>query len=171
MNPFWSRGSRNPDVPTTPRYIDDPTKGCFFQIIYTTISLLHFIEFSTSLGLIGYGIAISVYPDDPQRGFAAIINSWAVFMLTGSFLGILGMNKDFCTRIPLKISAYFGPVNALFNFVFLIILIVDKESVYHYFKQKHEPLHLSMEFINFFHRHIGFIYFILGFLIVFESLK
>ena len=169
MNPFGSN-TRSSDVPVRDQ-VEDPTKGCVFQFIHTIISLFHFIEFTGSLAIIGYGIAISLYPNDPQHGFQAAITSWATFMLIGSFAGILGVNSDFCQRLPLKVSAYVAPINALFYLVFLIIVIVEKDSLYNYFIDKHEQLHLSEDFIKLLHGHVGYIYFLLVFFMLFESLK
>lgn len=169
MNPFRSN-TRSSDAPVRGQ-VDDPTKSCVFQFVYTSISLFHFIEFTVSLAIIGYGIAISLYPNDPQHGFQAAITSWATFMLIGSFAGILGVNSDFCQRMPLKISALVAPINASFYLVFLIIVIVEKDSLYNYFIDKHEQLHLSKDFINMVHSHVGYIYFLLVFFMLFEVLK
>mmetsp|Transcript_21863 Transcript_21863/g.32722 ORF Transcript_21863/g.32722 Transcript_21863/m.32722 type:complete len:374 (+) Transcript_21863:130-1251(+) len=160
MNPF--RSSRPPSVPVRDP-IDDPTDNCCHSCQNVTVQLIHFAEFFIGLALLGYSIAISSHQPDPQRGFAWTLQLWSALFIVASALGTLGLAKDHCRRIPLTISCWMAPVQAIVGFVFLLIVYTQRESLLNYFKDKHEQLFLSLGLIEFFENNIILIY---GFLLL-----
>ena len=149
MNPFRASSSRQLPAQAT---IDDPTDNRCFNLMHVSLTLLHFLEFMFGLSLIGYAIAISMHQPDPQHGFAVILQLWSMLLLVASISGTIGLAKDedynCCKRIPLKLSGWMSPVKAVVYCLFLIILLVQKQSLYNYFREKHDALYLSMGIID-----------------------
>jgi hypothetical protein len=165
MNPF-RRSTRPSSLPI--REVDDPMDNCFFKTTYFIVTTIHMIELLFGLTLIGYSIALHSQPNDPQNAIAIIFTNWALLSITASGLGALGFSIDKCRRIPLTISAYLGVLIALFDFVILIILIEEKETLYNYFKEKHEAMYLSEGLVEYFHDHAHLLYSTLIFHIIVE---
>lgn len=138
--------------------IDDPTEKCCFRLTHITVSIIHFLEFTFSLILIGYSLAISLRKPDPQHAIATLLQSWSVLLLITSISGTIGLAKEYCNRILLKISSWIGLVKAFVCVIFSIVIMIQKEALHHYFEEKHDQLFISMEIVEFLYNNVNLVY-------------
>lgn len=172
MNPLRRR--RPPEGNPVRDAIDDPTEGCIFRFMDSFVTLAHIIETIFGLFLIGYSIALVLNGNDPQHALATVLEIWASLFITSGVMGSIGLRKDreCCKRAPLKISGmYLGPVKLVVSLLLFFILLIQKEELFRYFKEKHKELYLSLKFIQFLEEQIVYVYFFFLLIAFFEFVR
>lgn len=172
MNPFRRR--RAPEGNPVRDTIDDPTEGCIFRFMLSYVTLVHIVESIFGLVLIGYALALVLKPKDPQHAFSIVLEMWASLFVTSGILGVMGSRKEreYCKRAPLKISGTFlGPVKLVVSLLFFFIFLIQKDELLRYFREKHEELYLSLDFIQFLENRIVYVYFFFLLIAFFEFVR
>lgn len=166
-----STSTRNSNSRTIHVELEDPTDTCCFHTTHVTVTTIHSLQFTISLLLIGYSIAIAHHPPDPQHALSTLLTLYSSLLLSSSILGTIGLAKNYCHRIMITLSAYIGILQILFMVIILIILIIQKDALYHYFKEKCKQLFMSEAMIEFWYNHVGLIYFGISILIFLDVVR
>jgi hypothetical protein len=151
--------TRNSNSRTIHVELEDPTDTCCFHLTHIIVTTIHSFQFTISLLLIGYSIAISHHPPDPQHALSILLQLYSSLLLSSSILGTIGLAKNYCQRIMIKLSAYIGILQVMFMLIILIVVMIQKDALYHYFKEKCEQLFISEAMVEFWYKNIGLIYF------------